>query len=389
MALTVGPIISAARDRHPAFHKSRVPDGVLARRLTAYQRELISRTADIDPSLVAQQASIVFALTPENAIGTVGVGTPGGQPGKLNGQLPLPVQEPAGSLIEEDLTNTQELVAPSVVTAATTTTVTVGAAAWVVNAYAGKLVEVTDGPGARQVREIESNTATVLTLKAGTTWETIPTVQSRIRIVAVLLVVTREMGVVTGPLLPTAIRQGYLVRLSAAGTPYIDYGKPLVARFDEGIELPPHESITGGTIRYAPDYAGADGVGVGDLEIRPYRYRMSRGARHTSWLENGALFLGGQRDTWKDVDSIDIRFVPIAPDISTLQDVLLLPDSASPCLIAALALYAGQRINGLPDVPKIDLTALTQNVERTEALFINGIGRHARQTEHFVADVWP
>lgn len=383
MALTVGPLITAARDRHAAFHKSRVPDGVLARRLTAYQRELISRLADIDPSLVAQQMSIVFALGPENAVGVAGVGTPGGQPGRLNLQAPLVVPEPAGSLIEEDTSTAQELVAPTTLTSATANTITKLAVGWVINAYAGKLVEITDGPGARQIREIASNTVDTLTLVGTSTWETVPTVQSRFRIIAVLLVMTREMGVVTGPLAPAATRQGYLVRLNAAGAPYIDFGKPLIAVFDDGIELPPYESITGGTIHYAGE------TGVDDLEIRPYRQRMSKGMRHTTWLEGGALFLGGQRDTWKDVDSIDIRFVPIAPDIATLLDVLLLPDSASPCLIAALALYAGERVNGLPDVPKIDLTALTQNMERTEALFVNGVGRMARQTEQFIADVWP
>jgi hypothetical protein len=400
MSLTLGTILTAARDVHPAFHKTRVPNAVLARHLTGYQRQLISRLADLDDSLVAQQASIVFAADGENAIGTVGAGTAGGLPGDLVGGAPVALKESAGSAVEVNTEDAAVLVAETVVSSATLTTLTRTSAGWTVNAFAGKIVEITIGPGARDRREIASNTADTLTLVSGTTWTTLPTAESVFRILDRLLDVTKELGVVT-ELMPTGVRQGYLVRLDANGVPYLDLGKPLLARFDEGIDLPPADTIIGGTVRFT------DGGTTERFFIRPYRLRghlddgrvlsphrqlsdvrRVRGRdEYVAWREGGKLYLAGEADDWRDVASIDLRYIPIAPEFTALTDLFLVPDTAYAALVASAALKAGQRVNGLPDVPKIDVQALAAEAQAAEETFLNGVDRQFRAVTSIIRDV--
>ena len=379
MGLTLGDILTAARDRHPAFHKSRVPDGTLARFLTGYQRRLMSRAAEIHAESMAQQLSITFAVVPENAVGVVGAGTPGGLPGSLSGTTIDEVESPAGSALELDFEDAVVAVAEFVVGAATALTVKLTGAAWVVNAYANKYVWVTDGPGIRQRRKIASNTADTLTLTQA--WETIPTVGvSLCEVVDPVTELTKEMGVVT-TLPALSSRTGYLVRLDAAGVPYLDLTKPLVAQFGVGIDLPPMELPLGGSVRFA----NGDDT---DFEFRRYSQRWTLGVSgYGGYMMGGKLFLIGDTQIWGGVASIDVRFVPIAPAFTALADLFLLPDTAYDALVLRTAQFAAGRVNGLPDATKVDPVAIGQEAVAAEDVFLLGIGRPGRTFAKFVRDV--
>lgn len=50
MSFTLGDVVTAARDRHPAFAKPNVPDAVFARFLSDWQRTLYAKAVQRDPS---------------------------------------------------------------------------------------------------------------------------------------------------------------------------------------------------------------------------------------------------------------------------------------------------------------------------------------------------
>ena len=383
MALTLEAIVTAARDRHPAFHKSRVPNAVLARYLTGYQRRLISQASDINAEAFAQQASVFFDVVPENALGVAGAGV-GGLPAGLEAGLPVAMEQPAGSAIEIDLASGVVLQAPLPVSSATATSLTRTAAGWTVNLFANRYVVITAGPGLGQQRAIISNTADTLVISTGTDgeqWATVPTDESMFTVVDAPLVITMEAGAITAvPALGE--RSAYLVRLTAAGAPYIDLARPLVARFDVGIDLPPHEFIIGGTVR------DATGTGTAPLYITRYPFRETDNAVFASYLMDAKLFLLGDQRTWQGIASIDLRYVPIAPALTALADYFLLGDNAYDVLVARAAAYAALRVNSLPDETKVDPAPLVNEANLAETVFLSAIGRSARAFPRHVRSVW-
>lgn len=381
MALQLGDLITAARDRHPAFAKQRCPDAVFARYTTDYQRTLVSRATARNPSYLAQVATIVFAVDPANAAGTVGAGTGGGLPGVVdNTGTTLSLSElPVGQAVALDTENAVTLVSSSSVASATATTLTALSAAWGTNAYVGDLVQILAGPGQGQVRNILSNTATQLTVAA---WGVQPTNTSLFAILSTVMVSNETDGVVT-QLPATSTRQSYLIRLDSLGVPYLDLTQPLVATFDVGIQLPPQKRVLGGTVRFVATTDHAE-----DLSIIPYQQRLMSWGAYACYMMNNQLFLCGQQSDWNDVSNIDLRYVPEPPALTNLTDYLLLPDSARPTLVARMAYMAGVRINGMPDIPQIDVQGLASEVSEAETAWLSEIGAAQRSHTRRVREVW-
>jgi len=377
--LTLGDLITAARDRSPFFTRQNVPHAVVARYLTGLQRRYLSKISETNAEAYAQQASIVFALGAENAVGVVGAGTPGGLPASLVAGQPAEVELPAGSALEMDFDNAQILIPETLLTGATATTLMRAAAGWVVDAYAGAFVWITAGPGIGQRREILSNTADTLTLVQA--WATTPTANvSLFEIVDVSADITEEVGVVTA--LPAdATRTGYLVRLNAQGIPYIDLTKPLLATFGVGIDLPPAEYFLGGAVRFVVrDEA--------ELELRRYGQRWTLGVSgYGGYIMGGKLFLIGEMETWGGVASIDLRYVPIAPALTALTDLLLLDDTAYDALVARTVSLMASRVNGLPDVGKVDVRPFNDEAVEAESTFLLSVNRVARTFPMYVREV--
>lgn len=385
MALALGDLLTAARDRHPLFHRTRVPDAVGARFLTGFQRQLLAKIAETNPELVAQQASVAFAATPENAVGVVGAGTSGGLPAGLVGGQPVELELPAGSALEMDFDGAQVLVPASVVGSATATSLTKPGAGWTVDQWAGKYTWLPAGPGVGQRRAVLSNTADTIVISTGSDgqeWATLPVAgETMFEVVDPFVELTQEVGVITA--LPAeSQRVGYLVRLNAQGLPYIDLARPLLATFDVGIDLPPHEYLLGGAVRF-------ESGDQTDLELRRYQQRWTLGAGgYGAYVMNGQLFLIGGRTVWGGVAAFDLRYVPIAPALTALTDYLLLPDSAYAVLVARLAELFANRVNGLPDAPKIDVGRLTAAADEAEGVFLESVGRTARAFPQYVREVW-
>lgn len=388
MATQLKDVLTAARNRHQAFHRSRIPDVVVASHLADVQRILITRGADLDSNRVAVQCNIAFATSPGNAPGQVGAGTAGGLPGKLVGQSIDFLGQDTGPSIELDVDTAQVLVAETVVLSATALTVRLVGVAWVVNQFANQIAVVVAGTGYAQKRSILSNTVDTLTISTGADgqqWQTIPDATSMIRVVATKLVADELVSFVT-ELPPTQQRSGYLVRLDATGKPFLDIANPIVINIDAGIPLPAYERVLGGAVRFKTSTPLSPTTGP--LTIRPYRDRYLWGPTYTIWLENEQVFLAGQLQDWASVVAIDLRLVPVPADFVARTDYFVLPDLARPVLIAEAAWFMAMRCQGIVDAPPVPLDVFDKERERANEHFLQAIGATPRAQASYVREVW-
>jgi hypothetical protein len=370
MALTLSDVIQGVRGRHPAFSRQLVPDATIARFLTGYQRELTSKALIRNKAFLAQQMSVAFAVNSSNAVGTAGAGTTGGMPVDATESATSIVQAPMGTASELNV-NGVVLVSESVVTSATTTTLTKTGAGWTTNAYANKHIVIRSGAGAGQVRSIASNTATVLTLGAGEAFTTVPDTTSTFEVVDGTIEATETFGVVASD--PWSVeRRGYLVKVTAGGVPYLDLDTPLLARYDVGIPLPPMHHLITIDVRFddPDDKAPLTLVNWIDKD-RQY------GAYQATILGN-SLYLGGSSSDWTDVTALDVRYVPIPPALTRTSDYFLLPDSAYQTLVDAAAVHAAIRVNGAEGVPVMAFQLFQQQKMESEATFLREVGAQKR-----------
>jgi hypothetical protein len=366
VAYQLSDVITAARDRHPAFHKTRVTDAVLARFLTDYQNALIAKCLQRDSHYLEQSVGIAFSLDTANAPGTVGAGTSGGLPGAVSGAGALSaINETAGSLVASETTTAEGAtvwVAERAATAATANTISSTGAGRTTNQDAGRLVVITAGKGTGQRREVASNTADQWTTTQN--WETTPDTTSLFQIVTPVLEVENEALVVTD--LPAlSDRVGYLVRLNAQGTPYIDYTKPLVASIEKGVPLPSITAISGGTVRYT------DGD-TDPLAIVNYRHRFDPPRFPAVWQAGETLFFCGDTADWVEVASIEVRYSPVAPKFTALTDYFLLPDASRPAVVERAAALAALRVAGTEGI-EIDPELFRASAERAEQAYLSSL----------------
>ncbi len=66
-SLTVGDVITRARDHHPSFEDRAHPNGVLLRMLSNYQRDITAKIARVNPGLCASEISVTLPLADFNA----------------------------------------------------------------------------------------------------------------------------------------------------------------------------------------------------------------------------------------------------------------------------------------------------------------------------------
>lgn len=346
MTVTLGAVITAARDRHPAFHRTRVTDAVFARFLSDWQNELIGRAVARDAGFLAQSVGIAISLSSTNAPGTVGAGTSGGLPGDLVDDELSVAQETAGALIFP-LTSVAAggviIVAERVATAAAAASISSTGAGRTTDQDVGCLVHITGGKGLGQVREVLSNTAAQWVISTGSDgkqWTTTPDTTSLFTIIAPSVGADETLGVVTA--LPAeSTRAGYLVRLSAQGVPYVDYTQPLSVTLDRGVPLPSMLTPIGGTLRFTDQAAEP-------LAITSYARRFD--CAPAVYELSGSLYLCGSADDWTGVASIELRYVPIAPVFTALTDLFLIPDAARPAAIAAAVAFAAARVDGVDGI---------------------------------------
>jgi hypothetical protein len=371
MALQLQDIITAARDRHPAFYRTRVTNAVLARYLTDYQNELIGKCVRRDKHFLKQTAVVVVSFGGATDPDVVGAGVGDGLPGEPTDDGGFQtVPQTTGALIEA-ITDPAEgasvIVAETDVAAADAVSIEFLGAAWTTDAYIGKTLEIVAGPGRTQRRTIlsnDTNTAVISTGSDGQQFVTVPTVDNTARIVEPEFASSSDIGVVTA--LPALVeRVGYLVKLDDTGTPFIDYTAPLVANVETGVPLPTAMAFIGGTVRYR------DGDRE-DLTLVTFGRRFNPPCWPACYTQGQAIYFCGASADWADVASIDVDYVPIAPSFTALTDYFLLPDAARPALVSAAASFMAMRVEGLNDV-SIDSTKHASRATSAEADYLNTI----------------
>jgi hypothetical protein len=309
VAIQLSDVIAGVRGRHPAFSRPLVPDAAIARFLTGYQRELVSKAILKDRTFLAQQMSVAFAVNSANAVGTAGAGTTGGMPVDADvGALSI-IQAPMGTASELDVDEDEiTLVSAFAVSSATTTTVVKTSAGWTTNAYANKWAKVTTGKGQGQIRQISSNTADTLTVSEA--WTTTLDTTSMVEVVTATAEATQTFGVVASE--PWSVeRKAYLVKLTSAGVPYLELDSPLTARYDVGIPLPPMHYLIGGDVRFEdPDDRS-------ELALIGWGERMNARYPYCASVLGQTLYLAGTAVDWSDVVSLDLRYAPIPPALTS------------------------------------------------------------------------
>lgn len=385
MSLTLGTIITAARDRSPWFHRSRCTDAVVARYLSDLQNELIGTAVRRDPQYVAQVANVIISLSGNDAPGTVGAGTVGGTPGTTDSDGIFSTQEQtAGALIEAKLTSAEGasvFVADRVVTSAVSTTLTSTGANRTVNQDAQRVLVITAGTGIGQRRTILSNTADTWTISTGSdgqTWATVPDTTSLFDVVEPNYD-SDDAATVFTALPATTTTTGYLVRLDAHGIPFIDFTQPLVATMDLGVSLPAMQFPLDATVWFVDGSSCA-------LPIVTAERRFGV-AGHAIYFVGQQLFLAGCQQEWADVQSVAVRYTPIAPPFTALTDTFLIPDHARPALVSKAASFMAMRVAGMPDV-QIDPSPHSAEGQRAELLFLASVSAAKRGRGLRTREVW-
>jgi len=331
---------------------------------------LVSKCILKDRTFLAQQMSVAFAVNSANAVGTAGAGTTGGMPVDADAGVTSIVQRPMGTATELDVdTDVVVLVAESAVASATNTTLTKTAAGWTTNAYANQWAVIRSGKGQGQVRQVASNTATVLTVSEA--WTTNPDTTSTFEVVTASSEATKTFGVVASE--PWSVeRKAYLVKLTSAGVPYLELDSPLTARYDVGIPLPPMHYLIGGDVRFEdPDDRS-------ELAMIGWGERMNARYPYCASVLGQTLYLAGTAVDWSDVVSLDLRYVPIPPALTATTDYFLLPDTAYQAMVDAAAYHAAIRVNGAEGVPLAVVGIMGQNKAESERAFLREVAMSRR-----------
>lgn len=382
MSLSLGTICTAARDRHPSFFRSRVTDAVLARYLSDVQNELIANAVIRDRQYLAQTAVVSVSLSDDNVPGIAGAGTSGGVPGvSINGVFSL-TEASTGSVIETGVTEADGatvLISETSVTSATSTTLTKTAAGRTVNGDVSRVLVITAGLGMGQRREVVSNTATVWTVAA---WETIPDSTSLFTLVIPTIVSDDTAGAITA-LPSTTTNQGYLVKLSASGVPYIDYTTPLTATVEHGVPLPSMRALL-------PDLCQWWQTGSeqpSPLSVTNAQRRFDSTGAPAVYTIGETLYLCGSSSDWSDVASLELRYVPVTPAFTALTDLFLLPDHARPVLVAKAAAFMAMRVQGMDGVV-MDSGPHSAEAQRAESDFYRAVLLGKRGRNPRIAERW-
>lgn len=386
MAITLQDAITKVRFRHPAFHKRHVTDASLASFFSTYQRFLVQKGVQRNREFLTAQASIAVVIADGNRVGTAGIET-GRLPAQSGVSPVAAAQLPIGAAVTIDTSSAALLEGPLVIDAVASLSLDLVLAA-TADEFNGKLLEIIAGPGTGLQQFIVDTTdqgGGIARVTFAAEWATAPTTASVVRIVDVeasAAAAAETFGVaVATPF--TASRTGYAVTIDAAGNTAIDYTNPLVVRYDVGCPLPPNHYILGGTVR--EEGTGSDAANF-PLTLVGFKNRLDANGEYVARIENNRLFLDGDRDDWQGVESIDLRFVPIAPDLTALTDTFLLADDADNVLEAGAAHFAALRVNGMEGVAKIDLEDLRAAKLEAEAEWLRSLSQQKRNRRGVIRD---
>jgi hypothetical protein len=379
MALTAGQITASARFYHPAFTPAVIPFSVATEFGNRAQRYLMREIHKRDPSYLVRVWAI--RLLPDQNVATVGVGTTGEAP-LIDGTTSLARRTVnTGAVAELDET-TSILQDETPVTGAGPTSLTDAAASWTVDEYAGDIVQIVAGTGAGQVRVVESNTADTLTIPSTQPWTTVPDGTSTYLIRVQETEVPGDLSVQMARVPATAVRQGWLVRLDAAGVPYLDLDSPVSVSYETGIPLPPNDFTDHGAAVLNDPVS----TRVQVTKIPPSaRWSPPRG--YAYWVQGQQLFLSAPYSQWQGVASLEIPYLPIPPKIANDESFLLLPDASEEAMVALVALDMVDRAITLNAATEQTLGTIREKCAAQIASYLSTFDLGARGMVDSIMDV--
>lgn len=380
MPLRAGQIIEAARIAHPAFTRAVAPTSICARLLNEVQRRLLMAAHQRNPSYLVRRWPI--ALLPGQDVARVGAGASQG----------APLQPGAGHLTRRRVnTGSLATLAPSTIlvseraaSAATATSLQDATAAWAVDAWQNREVEIVDGPGRGQVRRITSNTAT--TLQVTPAWESgaVPTAESTYQIREPATEAVAAVSVQMAGVPALEARQGWLVKLDALGVPYLDLAEPVEVPVTVGIPLPPNHHVLQGVVVLRGARSPAERE---VLTLTSSAHQLTPPRPYCAYVEGEHLFLCGTAAQWRAVEVIEVPYLPLAPAVSRAEDLLILPDAAEEALVAGVVLGLARRGLHMGVVGQgVDL--LVQRAQEMETLYLNHVAGVGRATVSQIREVW-
>lgn len=385
MTVLARDVVDAVRLLHPAFGDARTPRGLILRQLSMVQRLMVQKGTQIDPNVFARALSVILAFNTANVPGAAGAGGGGGLPGVSRVDGDELTDTPAGALFEL-LTGEDQpvLVSNFVPTSSTETTIGSAGAGWAVDAFAGKVGLVVAGTGYGSVVEILSNTDELLTLDPE------QCLSAPLDGTSIVRVIAGDTGAPGNVLAFTAlpalrVQKGWLVKYDSQGVPYIDLDSPLLANVAQGVPLVPNYAILGGTVRLS----GNGTPMTYPFSLTPYGSRLNvHTDRYCGYVQGGELHLIGSQPDWQAVTSIDLRVVPVPPDLLALTDPLMIDEGGRDALIYFLAERLGRRLTGLAGGVTPDQFQLMQQDSREfMQAWEDSIGRSNVADTSFVDEV--
>ena len=346
MAIQLNEIVEVARYEHPLFEQLRKPVGPIIRRLNRLQREVFNEVVKYDKTFMAQRYGMLVTEA-----------TDARQPAGLDedGELYYRMME-AGKLI------TVKLLARSTYgksTTATSTVVTDSAQAWAVNEHIGRFLRWVTGDAKGQLREVGASTATTATISNSTNpFDPVPATGDAYEIWTVTKLPDqwqdkdRQVPVFEGGGIfvgrqPATSQEFYPVIVDTDGTAKIDTTTQPATKISVlgrvGVPMPPAVRICGMDV-----YRQGSTLYMREGSIVPYALRNQPPSRPAMYLMNDELYLVDPTTDWRPEDQIDIRFVPVPPDLVKKTNYFLLPETARPMLeYAAMGALELRRETGL------------------------------------------
>lgn len=153
--------------------------------------------------------------------------------------------------------------------------------------------------------------------------------------------------------------------------------------FDAGVTLPDHKYPAGVEVETLPQESGLRQPKF-QVELIPWqaRFRWHLGA----FIRNNVLYLTGSERDWLGFVKLRFYYVPEVTPLTTVDDTLVLPDAAEPCLVAFLASFMAQRPVGGADVERPDVREFRTAWRETEEEFLDEMGQHVQAQTSVIAE---
>lgn len=381
MSLTAGQIIEAARFSHPAFDVACVPASVGARFVNEAQRRLLVAAHQRNPTYLVKRW--VITLLPGQDVAQVGAGTGVGAP-LVPGTTFLERETVnVGSAATVNPDNTV-LVSERAATAATSNSLIDLTATWTINDYVGMLVEILAGTGAGQVRQILSNGTDTLVVP---TWDQIPDTTSTFVITTNEEVVSGSVGVALGNAPQTSTVPSFLVLLDSAGQPYLDLSTPIQVPISLGIPLPPNYYVNHGLVRFLQDGNYPDQSQV--LTLTSLDNQVRPPLPFCACIVGETLQLLRPFEQWRQVQSLELPYLPLAPTVTGANDLLILPDTAEEALVQMVALRMAERAKAMGRLGDPSVFAdFKERSQVNESLYLDTVAGAGRALVSSVVSMW-